>query len=107
MNAEIKQKWVEALRSGKYQQGRNRLKSGESYCCLGVLCDVLTKDGAISRRSWKDSKNLTHEAALAADLPIPEGAHVTFKGGNRSLVYLNDVVALSFPEIADIIEQQL
>ena len=41
-------KWVKALRSGDYQQGKASLcredqDSGEcEYCCLGVACDTLT-----------------------------------------------------------------
>jgi len=42
MKAEIKQKWLEALRSGKYQQGRQALRNrDQQFCCLGVLCDVV------------------------------------------------------------------
>lgn len=41
MKAELKQAWVAALRSGKYEQGRHQLRTGNRYCCLGVLCDVL------------------------------------------------------------------
>ena len=38
---ELKRKWIEALRSGKYEQTRLRLRKGEnSYCCLGVLCEI-------------------------------------------------------------------
>lgn len=41
MDAEIKKAWVEALRSGKYKQGRSVLRSAsDEFCCLGVLCDV-------------------------------------------------------------------
>lgn len=40
MDAQLKAKWVAALRSGKYEQGRQRLRNGDSYCCLGVLCEV-------------------------------------------------------------------
>lgn len=39
----FKEKWVAALRSGKYNQGKHELYSGEdenSYCCLGVACRV-------------------------------------------------------------------
>ena len=43
MKEEIKDRWVEALRSGKYKQGKRALKQGENFCCLGVLCDI-TKD---------------------------------------------------------------
>jgi hypothetical protein len=46
MNTEIKARWLEALRSGRYQQGVGRLKNTEGQmCCLGVLCDLATKEG--------------------------------------------------------------
>lgn len=36
--------WVKALRSGNYKQGTSQLFIkdwvGDSYCCLGVLCDI-------------------------------------------------------------------
>ena len=45
MNKEIAKKWVEALRSGEYEQGRRALRSGDSkYCCLGVLCKIVEKE---------------------------------------------------------------
>lgn len=40
MNPELKQKWLQALRSGQYKQTKERLKGKYGYCCLGVLCDV-------------------------------------------------------------------
>lgn len=41
----LKEKWVKALRSGRYNQGVDALKvrhdDGKlAYCCLGVLCSV-------------------------------------------------------------------
>lgn len=36
----FKEKWLAALRSGKYKQGERKLKEGDSYCCLGVACVV-------------------------------------------------------------------
>jgi hypothetical protein len=39
--SELKAKWIEALRSGAYRQGRGQLKFGDRYCCLGVLCKVM------------------------------------------------------------------
>jgi hypothetical protein len=36
-------KWVDALRSGEYQQGKNYLLSPDGkqrYCCLGVACEI-------------------------------------------------------------------
>lgn len=41
MKPEVKAQWIEALRSGKYEQGIGRLKDYDGkYCCLGVLCDL-------------------------------------------------------------------
>jgi hypothetical protein len=52
MNPEVKVKWTEALRSGKYEQGKGNLKkvsvcSGETkatFCCLGVLTDLYIEE---------------------------------------------------------------
>lgn len=42
MNPDIKIKWIEALRSGKFKQGKGRFyqKNSDTYCCLGVLCVI-------------------------------------------------------------------
>jgi hypothetical protein len=32
--------WIEALESGKYQQGTGQLRNGDCFCCLGVACDL-------------------------------------------------------------------
>ena len=44
MNPEVKQKWIGALRSGKYEQGSEKLRSVSGYCCLGVLCDLYAQE---------------------------------------------------------------
>ncbi|TGP34041.1 MULTISPECIES: hypothetical protein [unclassified Mesorhizobium] len=36
--------WVQALRSGEYEQGRKRLHLDSRYCCLGVACVLAGKD---------------------------------------------------------------
>jgi hypothetical protein len=47
MDAELKAKWVAALRSGTYRQGERALKQipkGKKtpcHCCIGVLAEVL------------------------------------------------------------------
>jgi len=38
--AEHRKQWVDALRSGKYQQTTGRLRDGDKFCCLGVACDI-------------------------------------------------------------------
>ena len=42
MNQETKAYWLEALRSGEYEQATHELQDvGENaFCCLGVLCDI-------------------------------------------------------------------
>jgi hypothetical protein len=57
MNKAIARKWVRALLSGKYQQGRGTLRRSENYCCLGVLCDIYRKDvgGSWERRGVEDT----------------------------------------------------
>lgn len=44
MNPRIKKLWLKALRSGKYKQGQGQLKCGDKFCCLGVLCDLHSKE---------------------------------------------------------------
>lgn len=42
MNAELKTKWIAALRSGDYPQGRGSMRpEGGRYCCLAVMRDGL------------------------------------------------------------------
>ncbi len=42
LSVEVKRKWVEALRSGKFKQGKGQLyiTKDNSYCCLGVFCKI-------------------------------------------------------------------
>jgi hypothetical protein len=41
------QTWITALTSGKYQQGQRRLRpTNDTYCCLGVVCDLFNTSGA-------------------------------------------------------------
>lgn len=32
--------WLEALESGKFEQGRDFLRSEDKFCCLGVACEL-------------------------------------------------------------------
>ncbi len=50
MDKRIKAKWLAALRSRKFKQTHGQLREDEpikgtsSYCCLGVLCEILKED---------------------------------------------------------------
>ena len=47
MDPQIRARWVAALRSGKYEQGREYLHRDGKLCCLGVLCELAAADGVI------------------------------------------------------------
>lgn len=51
LDPEVKEKWLEQLRSGQIEQGAGWLgkESGER-CCLGVLCDVAFEESVIDTR---------------------------------------------------------
>jgi len=40
MNHAIAKQWVAALKSGQYKQTMGALRNGDSFCCLGVLCNL-------------------------------------------------------------------
>ena len=44
MDAQLKRRWIEALRSGEYEQGTDSLQEDNRYCCLGVLCSIQGAD---------------------------------------------------------------
>jgi len=125
MRADIKTKWVAALRSGEYEQTGGMLRSNNGYCCLGVLCDLYAKETGM--KWWEgggkyamhgNDTMLPHEVRAWAHLADEFGAYVeveTDEGGatyppylaNPSLTELNDSWAYNFKMIADVIEQQL
>ncbi len=48
MKKEVKQKWLERLRSGEIEQTSCRLGDEDgARCCLGVLCDVAVEEKVI------------------------------------------------------------
>ena len=129
MNPEIKTRWLEALLSGKYQQGAGYLRSqdaltetADSYCCLGVLCELAVEDGIIE--SGRDGG---HSAFWYGDKPsefpgggtwskhylpdaVSEWADIDGLGNlakpGKSLADLNDTGS-TFEEIAAVIEAEL
>ena len=40
MTREFKEKWIEALLSGDYEQGQGQLVSNGKFCCLAVALDI-------------------------------------------------------------------
>lgn len=113
MKQEIAIKWAEALRSGRYEQGKEALHPTETqFCCLGVLCDLL---GAKWERTGDgDQVNyfvLPEYDSQAMVLPpeLIEKAAMKSKSGyitssGKELSALNDE-GYSFETIASAIEE--
>ena len=104
MKPELKKRWVKALRSKKYKQGQEYLRSCDNaYCCLGVLCDI-------SGVRWKEhdyafgvgSHGVTGSPTPAINkrLGLPESVV-------GELIRLNDDELWSFRRIATWIEKNL
>lgn len=109
MNKEIKEKWVQALRSGEYKQGKFALCSSNSYCCLGVLCDLHSKQHNLHWEKKSDYTNiyLGHACSLPKD--VYKWAEIDFCPSINEipLMTINDVEGKNFNEIADLIEKYL
>jgi hypothetical protein len=121
MNERIKKLWLDALRSDKYKQGRDRLRHDNGFCCLGVLCDIV-KDEIGGR--WEGPADnpifvvgdeyatgaLPYAVQELAELKQsnPEIEAIMIKDENApvSLAGMNDH-GVSFAKIADIIEEHL
>lgn len=117
LNPEVKAKWLAALRSGDYTQGRKQLKTpAGDYDCIGVLCDI-SGMGEWSPEADEDGgssylvryNNETYRAWATAPLPVRDWAVETHDMGEEweALVKLNDHNRLSFEEIATYIEAHL
>ena len=107
----IKKLWVKALRSGKYKQGRNALCHAGRYCCLGVLCDIAVKQGAMSRRKAfrencqlnTDMLNWTQCRIGDPVLKVPH--HIRDSVGRRCAALNDGHPGLTFKQIARLIER--
>ena len=60
-------KWVKALRSGKFKQGRGTLKhytkNGQAkHCCLGVLCELYNKQMKKSKKKTLVEKTCDNDS---------------------------------------------
>lgn len=131
---EVYKEWIEALRSGKYKQTKNVLKTRLSlnneecgYCCLGVLCEIEKERFGLTE--YAPSLYIEDEEDEGKEIPNPnpcfifdeteeslpvkaikalgwaDNNYLGLISGNRKLAALNDE-GVEFPEIADIIEDE-
>ncbi len=102
MKPEIKEHFVAALRSGKYEQGTHRLRVEDRFCCLGVLCDLhgteQWENQVADYTYLNESEEPPQEVMEWAGLLSEDVA---------TLINLNDVQQKSFREIAEYVERVL
>lgn len=99
----FKKKWLEALRSGKYEPAQNYLHVyGVGYCCLGVACKISgVSDKSLQYEHWI-TKRLSRKRlpkVLVDNCPSEESALMR-------LAKMNDAHK-SFKQIANWIEKNL
>jgi len=109
---DIKTKWLEALRSGKYQKGECELLNNNKYCCLGVLCEIQERP-----KKHKNGFQFSFDGdvgGLDKENPLYKKLNTfgTFKGFKieiegieyMKLAYVNDN-SKTFDEVIEIIEK--
>jgi hypothetical protein len=137
MNNDIKQKWISALRSGKYKQTKKVLNDGTGMCCLGVLCDLYIQEGGDLKWEFKKPtqalygpipsgcENMEVGHIEGGYMILPKPVEIWAELGTRNPIPAFEVVVsagnsagkrslaefndsgLTFPQIADVIEYWL
>lgn len=124
-----KEEWIDALRSGQYEQTKGKLKRSRDqdttfgeragFCCLGVYCDLVEKKnpGIVKwdedddfvypateeDEEWHDNQDNLVE--LTGELsPVFLDALGLNRGQQSTLIELNDDYDYDFQTIADVVE---
>ncbi len=120
MKKDIAKKWIKALRSGKYKQGRDKLRTkNNEFCCLGVLCNLHAQAHPdFAARQRNPSSYDGNDATLGLNVRNWAGLKTTdgdFDRGevdgaprdslSTSLIDLNDAEMWNFKRIATFIEK--
>lgn len=117
-----RRKWCGNLRDGSFQQTTGQLcretfRGDRTYCCLGVVCEVIGPDYGV-RRSEYDAEY--YQYRIPDGIPFDDGSDYTTLdtalngallaalGLNEEmqnfLIKCNDSLKFTFAEIADVVE---
>jgi hypothetical protein len=130
---DIKELWATALESGDYEQGTGHLRTRgvyeDTWCCLGVLCDLSVAAGigewiqtpgnyvfrAFDKRDgtdgveWYDYSGAFLPKAVASWAGIDweeHGGNVKF-GEATTASWVNDIEKTPFPGVAVLVREHL
>ena len=95
MDEALKEEWIEALRDGRYRQGRQFFRCGDRYCAMGVLHELRGGE-------WRGD-----QALLNADHWVDSFEPVGVDADSAHTIALMNDNGSSFEEIADFIETNL
>lgn len=108
-------KWVEALRSGRFKQGRDCLTrvqadGTQTDCCLGVACKLFVEENpGVLEVSRKRDSILYDREKFALPPKVKDWLRISTDvgehGAGESLSYKNDI-GHTFEGIADLIEEK-
>lgn len=104
MNREVHDKFVAALRSGKYEQIIGELAQYDddgkpfAFCVMGVLCDVAAQEGVFS---WPENKDILWKGTPSEEVTTWSGLSRAIQG---DFIQLNDQFELSFEDFAELID---
>jgi hypothetical protein len=113
MDAVWANKWADALESGEYKQGYGHLNKGGSFCCLGVLTDLVIKEHPELCKSWKmdddgflsirDEQSDEYYFFPKSFCSVTGLQSITGRINGSTLARMNDGQRLGFREIAAVI----
>ncbi len=97
--------WVQALRSGEYVQGQRMLHNtvNDTWCCLGVGCDLAHKNGVAVTRTSEGGCELFNSRPSTPPDEVRKWLGIDWCGG---LFKANDGDGKTFAEIAALIESE-
>lgn len=107
MNKKAKQQWIDALRSGKYKQGKGCLMdTNKANCCLGVLVHVFEEHYGLKFDQKITSCNSVEFGSLCS-IAAPPQIVIDWIGlapnHQTLLMNLNDQHGCNFAGIADVL----
>ena len=103
-------KWINALRSGKFEQGRGYLNLFGKFCCLGIACEIF-KDKTTAVGRAKTGPVLYNGREQLAPTYVMQSLCLYDRSGGDCVDYGNALAkmndeGMSFPTIADLLENE-
>lgn len=111
------EKFLKALRSGEYKQGKFKLKDAYGgYCCLGVMQQCLT--GQVETTSlggvlgyptaeWYKMNKITLGTVINTGGEVNIGGLLLPDGSRTTAGSMNDTLGYTFEQIADVFEANM